>query len=75
MLEILSSAHTKFIKDLLLFIITVIKITIHPSRLKKDKTEPCFAYIVCAVILPVNVQDKTRIQEYRNIIVEGQERS
>lgn len=61
-------ACTKSIKDLLLFIIVVIKIVIHPSRLKKDKTELCLAYIVCAVVLPLNVQSKTRIQEYRSII-------
>lgn len=61
-------AHTKSIKDLLLFIIIVIKIVIHPSRLKKDKTELYLAYIVRAVVLPLNVQNKRRIQEYRNII-------
>lgn len=50
-------------------------IVIHPSRLKKDKTEPCLAYTACAGILPLYVRTKTRIQEYRNIIVDGQERS
>lgn len=56
-------ACTKSIKDLLLFIIIVIKIMIHPSRLKKDKTELYMPYTVCAVVLPLNVQNKTRIQE------------
>lgn len=62
-------AHTKSIEDLLLFIvitiIIVIKILIHSSRLKKDKTELCLAYIVFVVVLPLNIQNKdSRIQEH-----------